>query len=405
VVARAGEAAVTAAPPLGAVRCAALALVTFLLMLPETLPVPVLRGLLRDRFDVGDGLASLFMSANMVGALIAAPLAGLYVDARGGRRRLAIAALAGDALLMQALAHPHDYATFLLLRMFEGALHITALTMVTSLVTDAAGERRGPALGALGAGLTLGVAAGAAIGGRIGRDDPLLTLHVASIVLAAACLLATLLLPPDTPVQHRGGMRELFAMVRHRPLLRAPLVVAAIERFTVGFFTTGFPLLLAGVHGADPAHIGKLLGAFLFPFAILSWPAGALSRRWSARAMVLAGSVGYGLGVVAVPFTPVGWLWALMPWLGACSAVMFVPSMLWLIERAGDLGRSTTIASFHAAGSLGFLLGPMCCGALIELGTSFGDGSLRGYQVAFVVAGLSVFAGALLVRRASRPAG
>lgn len=387
----------TVPPPLGAARVAALAFVTFLLMLPETLPVPVLRGLVRERFGVGDGLASLFMSANMVGALIAAPLAGLFVDARGGRRRLAIACLVGDALVMQALAHPHDYATFLALRVLEGALHVTALTMVTSLVADAAGERRGPALGALGAGLTLGVAAGAAIGGRIGRSDPMLTLHVASVVLAGASLLAVLVLPKDTPAQQRAGMRELFALVRHRPLLRAPLVIAAIERFTVGFFTTGFPLLLAGAHGADPAHIGKLLGAFLFPFAILSWPAGALSRRWSARSMVLLGSVAYGLGVAAVPFTDVAWLWALMPWLGVCSAVMFVPSLLWLLERADDVGRSTTIASFHAAGSFGFLLGPACCGALIELG----GGGLVGYEVAFVVAGLSVLAGALLVRRAA----
>ena len=391
----------TTAGSLGAARGAALAFVTFLLMLPETLPVPVLRGLVRDRFGVGDGLASLFMSANMVGALIAAPLAGLFVDARGGRRLLAITALAGDALLMQLLAHPHDYATFLLLRVFEGALHITALTMVTSLVADTAGERRGPALGALGAGLTLGVACGAAIGGRIGRTDPLLTLHVASAVLVVASVLALLLLPKDTPVSHRGGMRELFAMVRHRPLLRAPLVVAALERFTVGFFTTGFPLLLAGVHRADPAHIGKLLGAFLFPFAILSWPAGVLSRRWSARTMVLVGSVAYGCGVLAVPFVDVAWLWALMPWLGVCSAVMFVPSMLWLLERAGDVGRSTTIASFHAAGSLGFLLGPMCCGALVELGASFGGAPLRGFEIAFVVSGLSGLAGALLVRRTS----
>ena len=44
---------------------------TFLLMLPETLPVPVLRDLVVTRFGVSDGLASLFLVANMIGALIA----------------------------------------------------------------------------------------------------------------------------------------------------------------------------------------------------------------------------------------------------------------------------------------------------------------------------------------------
>ena len=41
---------------------------TFLLMLPETLPVPVLRDLVVTRFGVSDGLASLFLVANMIGA-------------------------------------------------------------------------------------------------------------------------------------------------------------------------------------------------------------------------------------------------------------------------------------------------------------------------------------------------
>lgn len=380
---------------LPAARCIVLAIVTFLLMLPETLPVPVLRGLVRERFAVSDGLASLFMTANMLGALVAAPLAGILVDRHGGRRRVALFALCIDALLMQALAHPLDYTTFLLLRVLEGAAHITALTTIMSLVTDAAGERRGPALGSVGAGLTLGVATGAAIGGAIGRDDPLLTLHVASLVLVVAAGFALFALPPDPPIGHRTDYRELLAAIRRQPGVRGPLVVAAIERFTVGFFTTGFPLLLAGVHGVDRPRIGMLLGAFLFPFALLSWPAGALAGPLGARRMVFWGSLAYGIGVLAVPRLSPAWLWALMPWLGICSAVMFVPSLLWLLERARGIGRNTTMASFHAAGSLGFLLGPACCGALVDLG----GGSLAGYEIAFTVAGLSVVAGAWLVRR------
>ncbi|MFN9707054.1 MAG: MFS transporter, partial [Planctomycetota bacterium] len=175
----------------------ALGFVTFLLMLPETLPVPVLRGLVVDRFAGGERLAGVFMSANMIGALLAAPWRGALVRRAGSRRRLAVAALLLDALAMQSLAQVRDFAPFLLLRAVEGALHIAALTLVMSLVADAAGSRRGGALGCLGAGLTLGVATGAAIGGQLGKDDPLRTLHIASAVLAAAGLLAARLLPPD----------------------------------------------------------------------------------------------------------------------------------------------------------------------------------------------------------------
>ena len=111
-----------------------LGLLTFVLMVPETLPVPVLRGLVVERFDVSVSLATLFMAANMIGALIATPLIGLHVDRTGRRRRLCIWAIVADAALMQTLAHATDYPTFLLLRLVEGAAHIGALTLLMSLV-------------------------------------------------------------------------------------------------------------------------------------------------------------------------------------------------------------------------------------------------------------------------------
>ncbi|MFY9345690.1 MAG: MFS transporter [Planctomycetota bacterium] len=378
---------------------AALGFVTFLLMLPETLPVPVLRGLVVERFGIGPALASLFLSANMIGALLAAPLVGLFVDRTGARRRIAIAALFADALLMQALAHPASYGSFLLLRVLEGAAHITALTLVMGLVADTAGERRGRALGCLGAGLTLGVATGAAIGGQIGRDDPLRTLHVASAVLAVAGLLAARVLPADVAGVARPRAGEVWRALRAEPGTRTPLLVAFIERFTVGFFTAGFPLMLPAGTPAEKARIGMLLAAFLFPFALLSWPCGRAAERWSRVAMVAGGSAVYGVGTMLVGVVPHGALWALMPLLGLGSAVMFVPSLLWLLERAPGVSRTTAMAAFHAVGSLGFLLGPLCCGQLIALG---GDGP-NGYALAFAVAGCSEIIAAALVLVAARP--
>src|SRR4029079_17704578 len=61
----------------------ALALLT---LVPVTLPVPVLREMVLERFSVSELATSTFMSINMVGAIIAAPLAGAMSD-RFGRRR------------------------------------------------------------------------------------------------------------------------------------------------------------------------------------------------------------------------------------------------------------------------------------------------------------------------------
>ena len=363
-----------------------LGLLTFVLMVPETLPVPVLRGLVVERFDVSVSLATLFMAANMIGALIATPLIGLHVDRTGRRRRLCICAIVADAALMQTLAHATDYPTFLLLRLVEGAAHIGALTLLMSLVADRAGDYRGRALGAVGAGLTLGVASGAVIGGLLGKDQPVMTLHWASMLLALAVVLAIWLLPEDTATQKDHSYRELIKAVRKQPGLRTPLLLAFLDRFTVGFFTTGFPLLLADLHETDYSTIGKMLGAFLFPFAILSYPFGRAAERWSRLRMVAIGSMVYGLAVIMVGIAPTKPLWFIMPICGVASAVMFIPTLLWLLDRAEGIGRSTAIAAFHTAGSLGFLLGPLACGELILLGSVEGDNA-NGYVLAFAVAG------------------
>ncbi|MFN7589966.1 MAG: MFS transporter [Planctomycetota bacterium] len=378
---------------------------TFLLMLPETLPVPVLRALVVERFGVGDRAATWFMAANMVGALLFTPLVGWWIERTGRRRRLAVLLLALDALLMQALAHPVDYVSFLLLRTFEGACHIAALVTVMSLVADAAGERRGRALGGQGAGLTLGVATGAAIGGVLGRSDPLRTLHIASAVLAVAALVAAWLLPADRAPTARPGFRELWSAVRAQPRLGTPVLVAFAERFTVGFFTTGFPLLLTSVYELARPQVGMLLAAFLYPFALLSYPFGKLAESRSRRTLVALGSLAYGSCVMLVGVTPPGLMWVLMPLCGVGSAVMFVPSLLWLLDEAPGLGRATAIAVFHAAGSFGFLLGPLVCGELLAFGGT-ADGDRTGYVLAFAVAGLVQIGAGLcvLIRRAARDA-
>ena len=56
-------------------------------MAPVTIPVPVLRELVQERFAVSELATSLFMSINMLGALLTAPVAGALAD-RLGRRRV-----------------------------------------------------------------------------------------------------------------------------------------------------------------------------------------------------------------------------------------------------------------------------------------------------------------------------
>ena len=381
-------------------RTFALGALVFLLMVPETLPVPVLRALVLERYLVSDAQASLFMVANMAGALCAAPLAGWLGDRFGRRRVWVTVALLLDGLLMYGLAHAPDFASLLLLRALEGASHITALSLVIALAADAAAAHRGRTLGMVGAGLTLGVATGATLGGMVGRRDPVATLLAASVLLGLAGVLARWLLPRDPGVRGRPGFRTIVRAIAAHHRLRLPLFLSFVDRFVVGFYTTCFPLMLAGVHGVERWKIGAMLGLYLYPFALLSYPCGKLAERWSPAALAAVGSFAYGLSTMAVGLASPGGLWLLMPVLGIASAMLFVPSLLMTVQAAPDVGRSTAVAAFQGAGSCGFLLGPLAGAALVACA----DSPARGYVLAFGVAGLAVLASGVALLPALRRA-
>jgi len=90
----------------------------------------VLRELVAERFGVSELLTSLFMSINMVGAVLAAPLAGALADRFGRRPRWIAAALVLDALCFFGLTRDVPFAVFLGIRFVEGAAHIFALSLL-----------------------------------------------------------------------------------------------------------------------------------------------------------------------------------------------------------------------------------------------------------------------------------
>lgn len=369
-------------------RLALQGVVAMLMLVPVTLPVPVLRTLIHERFGVSELLTSLFMSVNMVGAVLAAPVVGSLADRVGGRKKIALMALAIDALCFFAMTIPMPFAAFMGLRFIEGAAHIAALSMLLSLAsTSVEAAHRGRALGLVGAGLLLGVAIGAPLGGMIGLGDPARTLWAGGVVvLVAAALAALVLRDRDTAGDERASAAGLLVALRDQARLIIPLLFAFADRFTVGFYTTTFSLYLSRMHSADPPQIGLLISAFMLPFALLSYPFGWLSERTSRVALLGIGSVVYGLGTASLVLWPLAMLPLVMAAIGVSAAVMFVPTMLLATEYASDSLRSTALSAFNAAGSLGFIVGPLV-GGLVSESIGRGGDWRAGYGAAFAVAG------------------
>ncbi|MGA1523230.1 MAG: MFS transporter [Planctomycetota bacterium] len=373
-----------------------LGVVAVFVLMPATLPVTVLRGLVHDRFGVSEFATSVFMSINMVAALCAAPWAGMLADRIGRQRRLLAGALILDGLLFGAMTLDLPFGVFLTLRFFEGASHITALSLLLSIAAETArrrGGRNGAILGMVGAGLTLGVALGAPIGGVLGRVDALLPIRVAagiSLLLAAAALA---FIPSLGSSSGRPGYRAILAALREQRMLFVPWSYAFVDRFTVGFFTTTFTLWMKRVHDLPPDRIGLLLGLFLGPFSLLSYPFGKLSERLSRTRMLAFGSLVYGAGLIGLGSLPLSALPVAMVGLGVVSAVMFVPSLVLTAELVPSTVRSTALGGFNAAGSLGFVLGPLVGAGVSSTIASAGGGTREawadGYRLAFATAGVA----------------
>jgi MFS family permease len=370
-------------------RLALLGVLALLMLLPVTLPVTVLRALVHERFGVSELLTSLFMSINMVGAVLAAAPAGALADRFGRRRDWIVAALVADAVFLFALTLPVSFPVFLALRFLEGCAHIVALSLLLSLAAAASSEaRRGRVMGLVGAGITLGVAIGAPLGGVIGRSDPLLPLQVGSAIVAAAALLARVGLVEVGAGEARPSLAAILRMLRANPLLGAPLAYSFVDRFTVGFFTTTFSLYLSRVHALPAPRIGILIAIFMLPFALLSYPFGRLAERHSRVAMVAGGTFIYGVGTATLAFWPIETLPGLMGFLGIASAVMFVPSLVLATDAAPREIRGSVLGAFNAAGSLGFIAGPLA-GGFVSQSVAARASWEAGYQAAFAVAGAS----------------
>ena len=89
-------------------------------------------------------------------------------------------------------------------------------------------------------------------------------------MVGLAAPLALLLRETEGRESARPGLAEIARLVRSHRLVAIPLLFAFADRFTVGFFTSTFPLFLRNLHELPPPRIGILIAVFMLPFAALS---------------------------------------------------------------------------------------------------------------------------------------
>lgn len=383
---------------------AALGAATFILMLPVTLIVPVLKEIVGDRFAASTFWTHGFMFINMLGAFLAAPLVAILCDRAGSRIRIASVALLLDAALFGVMVAAPNLAVLLAARALEGVAHILALTALMATAADHVGlARRGRMMGVMGACMMFGTAAGTRIGGAISAGSLWQSWSGWSFVAAAcASLIAAAFVATVIPdAQSRGKprlLRESVALLRTSPRLLIAYTYTFIDRFCVGVIIASFVLFLPEVHGVSPDGRGKLLAMFLGPFALCVYPAGRLVDRIGFAGPLVFGSAVFGMLFACYGFVPLEWLPVVMVVSGLASAVMFAPTLSLCAELSPVKQRGAAYAGFNAAGSLGMLCGPIVGGTICQL-LRAPLGVAGAYQAAFIFAGAAQVVCALLTVR------
>jgi MFS family permease len=373
----------------------------FASVLSATVLIPVVRPIMHWVAPDGDSGSHAFMSLNLLGGVLAAP-----VIARLGRRsssptRLVSRLAFADCALLLLIAFRLPVVPLLILRTVQGALNVGVLSTLLGAAPPGDASRRGSRYGLWGMAMMLGVALGAPLG------TICLLLGVRAPLLASALL--NLLVGLCAPLAGLQRQNPLGAEASRKPSFGRAAWWVFAERFSVGLFVVTFALHARTCLGISDARCGLLFTAFLVPFAVAVYPAGRAADRFDGRVLAVLGLSAYGAGFLRLRATGQEQLLLLMPLLGLSAAVIFASAMRDAATANDSQSRVPAMSALNAAGNLGMLLGTALAGILSALLRARGAGADTAHTLVFYIGGgvsLSVAAvtlsGALLAPRVAR---
>jgi predicted MFS family arabinose efflux permease len=337
------------------------------------------------RFSLGATEIGALVAVASLGAMLSVPFVGYLLD-RYERRRFVVL---GSAMVMLAgLGYAqvdHVGALVVLLQLLQGVGFVLAWNAAASIAADLAPPRRmGRVIGIFGAANLSMNAVAPWIGERLARDigweAPFLACAGASVVAAIlARRLPSRPRPPAAP-----SVAALGSAMRAPVLLR---LFAAAAFFGVGFsatFTLHGPFALGqGVQEVAPFFAG--FTALALASRILL---GGVVDRFGAFRVTVTAMMAYAFAPLALVVLGPHHLFAAGAALGVCHGVLFPAVMALAVERAEEAHRGTVMTLVHGAFNGGAGLAGIALGAVADA---------FAYELAFVLAALVTFSGALLL--------
>jgi ACDE family multidrug resistance protein len=308
----------------------------------------------------------LITAFTLPGVILTAVL-GLLAD-QFGRKTILVPALLVFAVAGTACAFARDFRLLLLFRFFQGAgaagLGAINLTIIGDLYT---GLECNQAMGCNSSVLSVGTASYPAIGGALatlGWFYPFL-LPLAAIPVALAVMFSLENPEPARPPDFRMYLDQVWKAMASRRV--AGLFMASVLTFIIlyGPYMAYFPLWLGATFAAPPLIVGLVMSVSSVATAIASAQAGRLAAAFSARSLIGASCVLYGIALAAIPLMPSLWLLTIPVAILGVAQGINMPSLVALL--AGECSMEQRGALMSVNGMvlrLGQTLGPLVMGWL-----------------------------------------
>lgn len=360
------------------------ALLAFSSVLSTTLIIPSVRPFMAARAPASESFAHAFVAASLLGAVLAAPLAGRLVRRAPSTALLATTLALLDAAALWATAAAPGASTILALRFVHGALNVSLVSILIGAARVSAGRRPGSSYGMLGAAMMLGVALGSPLGSlalRFGPTGPLLCAGALELLVALGLRYAEL-----QPVEAEAASNQ--------PYPRLPVVWVFTERAAIGLFVVTFALHGRHCLGLSDARVGLCFSAFMLPFVAAVHPAGWLCDRVGAKALAMGGLVLYGAGWLSLSLAGHAQLIPVLVTLGLSSAAIFAGAMREAGGARSVTDRIRAMSALNSAGSLGMLIGTSAAGIASSVLRARGVAPDTVHAAVFAAAGVLQFAAA-----------
>lgn len=361
-----------------------------------------------QKFGASPEIVTLVAVSYTLAQSIFGPFWGWLSD-RIGRKPVLLLTIGGTFCAYFLLAFTSSLWMLFAARFFGGAMAAN-MSVTHALIADVTRpEDRTKAIARLSGAAGLGFVAGPAIGGLLGGSDPtnpdFLSPYLAAAVFSAiAFVLAIVLIretvSPEQKIRARGmpGLQSWIAVFAN-PQTRLVLCLMFCTPFVFAGVEVIIVLWSERVWGWGPHQNGWFYAWMGSCHMVLQWfVIGRLAGRIGERALVTAGAISLGLGVLWLPLASTQvelYLGAILMIFGTSANASSLSSLLSQYADADSRGRVLGVG--QTFGGVGRIGGPALAGvAFAALGIHWPF-----YAGAIVMVVMAVFSRRIAVRRAA----